>query len=167
MIDRVLYTKGASYRSLVIPKEVTLSEKVKKAIDEWSRQGLSVIYQATAELEELVQILKVSDFKTDTGDLLTYQRSSEQHKFIFCYNQGAKSLSLSAFLHSYEVREWFPWTGEIVTVRGAQLKAKDCRIFEVLGEGSINPLSSTSLRIVRFYVFNSWESPRKEESDKD
>lgn|GEM_PF-6688812 len=133
---RVLYTKGASYRSLVIPKEVALSEKVKKAIEEWTRQGLSVIYQATAELEELVQILKVSDFKTDTGDLLTYQRSNEQHKFIFCYNQGAKSLSLSAFLHSYEVREWMPWTGEIATVRGAQLKAKDCRIFEVLGEGS-------------------------------
>lgn len=132
--DHMLHTKGARYRSFVVPKGVGLSKKVRAAIEEWSRQGVTVIYQTTEELTEVVQALKGSDFKTETGDILTYQRFNDQRNFIFCYNQGEKSLSLSTFLRTHKVREWYLWTGEIGAVGSEQLSAKECRVFEMLCE---------------------------------
>ncbi|MGG5371892.1 glycosyl hydrolase [Enterococcus sp. AZ196] len=133
--DHKLQVKGADYRSLLIPKGTYLTEKVKTAICKWRDSGLPVIYQESEGLNELVMVLQKSETSNSTGNLLTYQRSDKQHKFLVCYNQGVESISLSPLFQTYKVREWFPWTGEIGLVKGNQLSAKECRIFELLEVG--------------------------------
>ena len=131
-----LFTKGAEYRSLLIPKGENLTKEVKEAIADWQNRGLVVIYQDSKELSELVDVLEISECANESGNLLTYQRSGEEHKLVVCYNQGEESLSLSQLFKTYRLREWFLWTGELGAVRNDQLLAKECRVFELLEKGT-------------------------------
>ncbi len=83
-----------------------------------------------------MDVLEISECANESGNLLTYQRSGEEHKLVVCYNQGEESLSLSQLFKTYRLREWFLWTGELGAVRNDQLLANECRVFELLEKGT-------------------------------
>ncbi|MDU5336578.1 glycosyl hydrolase [Enterococcus sp.] len=133
--NHLLVTKGAEYRSLLIPEDEYLTKDVRRTLKDWQDRGLKVVFQKSENLRELVDVLGESEVANESGNLLTYQRANDQHRFVVCYNQGEEPLSLSKLFQTYNLREWYLWKGEVDTVNEYQLLAKECRVFEILKTG--------------------------------